>query len=244
MRLTLKTRHKPRPLTFSAGVLLAFMLNTTAQAEISFDGYTRFIFEAEQRQIAVILVNESNESALVQVKLGWGEAQDTRTLPMALSKPLLMIPGQSNASVDVLYQGAGLPTDRESFFLLKVLQVPKKNSKENLVPIALQHNLKLFYRPKLPSSPEEAINTLHWSQSGSATYQARNDSPYYLTLTEVSLRGPKGVACGKTIDHLMIAPSSIYELPMATCGRPVHEVTYWFISDGGVPHTYRNEVHR
>ncbi|MUF03526.1 fimbria/pilus periplasmic chaperone [Pseudomonas sp. CCM 7893] len=218
------------------------MLAPTAQAEISFDGYTRFIYEAGQHQVPVILVNDSNEPALAQVNLSWGDPQENRDIPMALSKPLLLIAERSKASVDIFYQGAGLPTDRESFLLLKVLSVPKKSSDENLISIALQHNLKLFYRPKLLGSPEEAIKTLRWSPSGSTTYQVRNNSPYYLTLTEVILRDPKGVDCGKTIDHLMVAPFATYELPIMACDRPVREVTYSLVSDGGTPQAYRNNV--
>jgi P pilus assembly chaperone PapD len=242
MLFTIRTRHKSRPLIFSAGLLLVFMLNTTAQAEISFDGHTRFIFEADQSQMAVTLVNESNEPALVQVTLGWGDAKETRAIPMALSKPLLLIPERSKASVDIFYQGAGLPTDRESFLLLKVLQVPKRSSEENLVHIALQHNLKLFYRPKLSSSIEEAIKALRWSQSGTGIYQAHNNSPYYLTLTQVSLLDPEGIGCGKIIDHLIIAPFSNYELSTVTCDRPAHAVTYSFISDGGMVQIYQKDL--
>ncbi|XMB50939.1 molecular chaperone [Pseudomonas fluorescens] len=234
--------HKPRSLTFSTGLLLALMLAPTAQAEISFDGYTRFIYEADQRQMPVILVNDSNEPALVQVNLNWGDPLEKRAIPMALSKPLLLIPERSKASVDIFYQGAGLPTDRESFLLLKILSVPKNSSNENQVSIALQHNLKLFYRPKLPGSPEEAIRTLHWSPSSSTTYQVHNKSPYYLTLTEVSLRDSKGVDCGKTIDQLMIAPFATYELPILTCDRPVREVAYSLIGDSGTSQAYRNNV--
>ena len=226
-------------LTLSAGLLLTSMISASVNAEISFDGFTRFIFEGGDSQMPVILVNQSNEPALVQVTLDWGESQEKRELPMALSKPLLLILGNSKASVDVFYEGLGLPTDRESLFLLKALNVPKQSREENSVPIAVQHNLKLFYRPKLPSPTVEVAKNLRWSPSGKATYLARNDSPYYLTLTQVGLIAPSGAACGKTVDHLMIAPFSTYELTVTTCNQPVREVSYSFISDGGLAHPCR-----
>lgn len=233
----------PRTFVLTAGLLLALLLNTSAHADISFDGYTRFIYAADQRQLPVILVNDSHEPALVQVKLAWGDAAQTPALPMAVSKPLLLIPAQSNASIDIFYEGEGLPTDRESYLLLKVLQVPKKSGEENLVQIALQHNLKLFYRPKLSSPAEAAVETLLWSQTDSTTYQARNNSPYYLTLTDVGLVAADGTACGKAVEQLMIAPFSTDQLPTATCAKPVHSVTYSVISDSGMPHAYRNNLH-
>lgn len=180
---------------------------------------------------------------LLWYKSGWpggGDPQVKQDLPMALSKPLLLIPANSKASVDVFYEGLGLPTDRESFFLLKALSVPKQSLEENSVPIAIQHNLKLFHRPKLPSPTRKVAENLRWSPSGRAAYLAHNDSPYYLTLTQVSLIDASGAVCGKMLDHFMIAPFSTYKLAETTCSKPVREVSYSFISDSEMAHHFRH----
>ncbi|UVL59171.1 molecular chaperone [Pseudomonas sp. B21-032] len=231
----------PRRFIASIGFLLALAC-ACARAEITFDGFTRFVFEGTQKQLPLIIVNQGNEPALVQVKLGWGDKQDSRELPMAVSKPLLLIPANSKASTDILYQGQGLPDDRESLLMLKVLQIPKKTADSNAMAIALQHNLKLFYRPRLPGSVKEAVEQLRWSASAAGSYEARNDSPYYLTLTEVGLLDHSGAACGKVIDHLMIAPFSTYSLPVGDCDRPVDQVAYAYISDAGLAHARRSEL--
>lgn len=219
-----------------AALILVMIVCSPARADITFDGFTRFIFEGSQKQLPVIIVNQSDEPALVQVKLDWGDKHHTSPLPMAVTKPLLLIPANGRASTGVLYQGLGLPSDRESFLMLKVLQVPKKADDSNAVALALQHNLKLFYRPELPGSIEDAVNQLQWSNSSDGGYEARNDSPYYLTLTEVGLRDRSGAACGQVIDHLMIAPFSTYSLPANGCDKPAGQVAYAYISDAGLPH--------
>lgn len=219
-----------------AALILAMIICSPAQADITFDGFTRFIFEGSQKQLPVIIVNQSDEPALVQVKLDWGNKPSIAALPMAVTKPLLLIPANGKASTGILYQGLGLPDDRESFLMLKVLQVPKKATDSNAMALALQHNLKLFYRPALPGSIEDAVNQLQWSNSPGGSYEARNDSPYYLTLTEVGLRDRLGAACGLVIDHLMIAPFSTYPLSASGCEKPAGQVAYAYISDAGLPH--------
>ncbi|CAI8940543.1 fimbrial biogenesis chaperone [Pseudomonas donghuensis] len=242
MKFDISVRHTRCRLLPGIGILLALLFSTTARADITFDGFTRFIFEGKQKQLPVIIVNQGNQPALVQVKLDWGDKQGTGELPMAVSKPLLLIPANSKASTDILYQGVGLPDDRESFLLLKVLQIPKKTVDSNAMAIALQHNLKLFYRPPLPGSVSAGVEQLHWSPAAAGRYRARNDSPYYLTLTEVALLDQSGVACGQAIDHLMIAPFSSYSLNVKGCDRPVSQVAYAFISDAGLSHARRSNL--
>ncbi|MNH39050.1 putative chaperone protein EcpD [compost metagenome] len=86
------------------------------------------------------------------------------------------------------------------------------------------------------------MEQLRWSAIAGDSYEARNDSPYYLTLTEVGLLDHSGAASGKVIDHLMIAPFSTYPLPVSDCDRPVSQVAYAFISDAGLAHARRSEL--
>ncbi|AZD98974.1 fimbrial biogenesis chaperone [Pseudomonas chlororaphis] len=220
-------------------LLLGLMVSTIAQAEISFGGFTRFIFDGRQKSLMVTLDNEGDAPALVQSLLHWGDKDQTRDLPMVVNKPLLLIPAHGKASLTIFYQGVGLPSDRESFFLLSVMQVPEKPRQENNIQIALQHNLKLIFRPKLPGSLEDALEKLHWAPSPKAppgAYLARNDSPYYLTLTEVALRDRAGNSCGEAVEHLMIAPFSSYELQAPGCSKAAGQIAYKFISDSGIAH--------
>ena len=54
----------------------------------------------------------------------WGTDGKGQALPFAVSRPLLRLGAGQRAKVEVLYQGQGLPTDRETYLLLSVLDVP------------------------------------------------------------------------------------------------------------------------
>ncbi|MCB2253886.1 molecular chaperone [Pseudomonas chlororaphis] len=218
-------------------VVLGLTISATARAEISFGGFTRFIFDGEQQSLMVTLINEDPQPALVQSLLQWGDGDRSRDLPMVVNKPLVLIPAHGRASITLFYQGTGLPTDRESFLLLRVMQVPQKPKEDNNMQIALQHNMKLIFRPKLSGTLEDAVEKLRWSPDmAPGAYRAFNDSPYYLTLTEVGLRDRTGNPCGTSVEHLMIAPFSSYELVVPGCHQVAGRIAYQFISDAGIAH--------
>jgi P pilus assembly chaperone PapD len=220
------------------------LLSNSASADISFDGYTRFIFESSHKQMTFNVVNEANETALVQVTLDWGKKRSSAHVPMALSRPLLMIPAKGKASVDIFYEGTGLPDNQESFFLLSVLEVPKEPTEGNVAQITLQHNLKLFYRPHFSESREEAVEKLRWTGTNRnpGQWQANNNSPYYLTLTEVELLGEQGQHCGTPVNHLMVAPFSTFDLAIPDCTEPPSQLSYRVISDGGAAHLRKYDL--
>lgn len=207
------------------------------RAAISFDGHNRFFMDDKRKNI--IIVNEDTSPVLVQILIAWDKDQ-SETLPLIVSKPLIMIPPNQKKSVDILYQGIGLPTDRESHFTLSVLEVPENSKQANALQLAIRHHLKLFYRPQLSSSPSEAIAGLKWKRPGitSPTIIARNDSPYYLTLTDIEVQDASGKACGTPIAHWMLSPFSEASQDIPECPPPA-SVTYNHISDGGLakPHT-------
>ncbi|MNQ68389.1 Chaperone protein EcpD precursor [compost metagenome] len=224
---------------------LAALLSYSVCADISFDGYTRFIFESSHKQLTFNIVNEVDEAALVQVILDWGEKRRSAHVPMALSRPLLMIPAKGKASVDIFYEGTGLPDDQESFFLLSVLEVPKEPTEGNSAQITLRHNLKLFYRPHFSESREEAVEKFRWTRTNRDApmhLQANNNSPYYLTLTEVELLGNQGQRCGTPVNHLMVAPFSTFDLDVPDCTEPPSQVSYRVISDEGAAHLRKYDL--
>nr|WP_295376351.1 molecular chaperone [Pseudoxanthomonas sp.] len=169
-----------------------------------------------------------------QVSLAWGDGDTDRILPIAVSKPLLRIVPGGRATTELFYQGQGLPQDRESYFVLSVLDVPPAAHQENHLQLAYHHHFKLFYRPALASTPDEAIARLAWEvaiRTGGGRVTAHNPSPYYLTLSEVALVDATGQPCGQAVEHLMLPPFSSQALAAVDC-RPAR-VYYRWVSDGG-----------
>ncbi|MBP5069393.1 molecular chaperone [Pseudomonas chlororaphis] len=187
------------------------------------------------QRMTVTLANEGNQAALAEVSLDWGEneSESVQPLPLAISRPLLRIEAGKKANVEVFYQGAGLPTDRESYLLLSVLDVPPAATTPHTMNVALRHRFKLLYRPALQSTLDEAMAGLSWAvQKDSAGWLiAGNPSPYYLTLSDIETIGANGQLCGQPIEHLMLPPFSMQPLDVSAC-QPA-SLRYQIVSDAG-----------
>ncbi len=63
-----------------------------------------------------------------------------------------------------------LPQDRESLFYLNVREIPPKPDKPNVLQLAMQSRIKLFYRPAaiVPETPAQCGKT-NWSFTSRAS---------------------------------------------------------------------------
>ncbi|WP_025810294.1 fimbrial biogenesis chaperone [Pseudomonas chlororaphis] len=219
------------------GLVLAWQ-SEVALADLSFDGKNRFIMTGQR--MAVTLVNEGKTDALAVVSLNWGEPESgqSQPLPMAVSKPLLQISPGKRAVVEVFYQGAGLPTDRETYLLLNVLDVPPAAKTPHTMSVALWHHFKLFYRPTLENTLDEAMAGLSWAvqKESEGRLIADNPSPYYLTLSDIEAIGPNGQPCSQPIEHLMLSPFSTQPVVIPMC-QPA-SLRYQIVSDAGNLRSY------
>ncbi len=205
----------------------------------------RYILEESKHKVAVQINNLSKEEALAQVSLDWGEPQQQNgDLPLAVSKPLLVIPAQQNQVLEVFYQGVGLPQDRETFFLLNILDVPPNNEADTgtVVRIAARHRFKLFYRPTLTVRPEAAREMLKLrladdGHKGSVLFD--NPSPYFVTLVSLTGQNSSGEQCDEVISHMMLAPYSKKEQLLPKCGTTLSAINYHYVTDLGYELPYK-----
>lgn len=221
----------------AAAFVSLLMLTATAQADLSFnDGRTRLILDGNKQRWPVNIVNLGKEPALMQLSLNWGDKQDTRNIPLAISNPLLLIQPGQRKTIEIFYQGRGLPDDRETYLLLDVLKLPQASDGEtNQLQIAPLHHFKVFYRPPLESNPAKAAAGVSWkllSAQGSPRALLVNPSPYHVTFTDIAPLDARLQPCAPPTIHLMLAPFS--EQPLALdCQQPPTSVDYQAISDGG-----------
>ncbi|WP_175925631.1 fimbrial biogenesis chaperone [Burkholderia cepacia] len=228
---------RPSVALLKAGLLTTMLQSTAVLADIHFGGYTRFVMDEKNGRKSIKIGNDSGEPALVQVNIEWGNESAGRDLPIAVSKPLLLVPSRQSAFEEIIYQGKGLPVDRESYLMLTVAEIPKKPEGADSLQFAIRHHLKLFYRPQLSMDPQEAIDRLRWVRKrGAAVPSAQNDSPYYLTLTDIKLQDSAGKTCGETLRHWMLEPYSTQPLPSSGCATAPEGVSYVYISDSGFQH--------
>ena len=88
-----------------------------------------------------------------------------------------------------------LPKDRESVFWFNLREIPPKSTKPNILTLAMQTRLKVFYRPlALKVDPMAdtipGLDTLTLSRDGDK-YVVHNPTPYYVSFVEArtSLKG-------------------------------------------------------
>lgn len=219
----------------SAALLLA-LFSGLAQASIALDG-TRFVFDAGKKETAVT-VTSHGEEVLVQAWLEpEGAAQGE--LPFAIAPPLARLPAKQQQVLRILYEGAGMPMDRESVFWLNVQEIPQASAEDNVLQLAIRHRVKVFFRPAgLTGSASEAPEALEWQvlrEQGQVRLQVKNPTNYHVSLIEPEL--------GRTriTEAKMLAPGERFSFPLkqAAAGE---SLTYGAINDFGVRNLYRVEL--
>ena len=212
-----------------AVVLLAASALQAADAAVALDR-TRVIFEGNQKSMSV---NVRNDNAnLPYLAQSWVEDADGHKIqsPLMALPPLQRLePGAKSLVKIQLAPGAEakLPQDRESLFYFNLREIPPKSQKANVLQLALQTRVKMFYRPA--SLVQKGVGSeTAWQEQLTLTrqgdrYQVTNPTPYYVTL----------VADGKTdMKPLMLAPRSSADLGVraAALGSTPHIA---YINDWG-----------
>lgn len=234
-------RSKKREWFFLFKSIIFFIVfyPTLSTAHISFDDKNRFIMSGNR--MSVNIVNDGVDAALAEVSVSWGDSKNVDYVPLVVSNPLLKIPAGGRASVNILYQGEGLPKDRESYMLLNILDVPTAPHEPNNLQIALRHRLKLLYRPPLKETLDDAMANLGWKLLGNGDQiAANNPSPYYLTLTDIEITDQNHRICGEPIEHLMISPFSSTSLEIPNCSPA--SLRFGIVSDAGNMRPYQAEL--
>ncbi|HIF2548595.1 TPA: fimbria/pilus periplasmic chaperone [Salmonella enterica] len=189
--------------------LLSLSTLHVANAAVSLDR-TRVIFDGSQKSMSVNVRNENTK--LPYLAQAWIEDKDGHKIqsPLMALPPLQRLEPNAKSLVKIqLAPGAAakLPQDRESIFYFNLREIPPKSTKPNVLQLALQTRVKLFYRPAALIQ-KQASSTTPWQELISLKrqgdhYQVNNPTPYYITL----------VADGKSdMKPLMLAPKSSAEL--------------------------------
>lgn len=203
-----------------------------SQAAIALDR-TRANFDGEQKSISLNIRNDNTH--LPYLAQSWLEDKDHNKV----SSPLMVVPpvqrvepgAKSQIRVTGTPELAKLPQDRESMFYFNVREIPPRSDKPNVMQIALQTKIKLFYRPKAIEAAmgdvwQEKL-VMHKTAGG---YLIENPTPYFVTL--INIAGKPHGESSKNFKSVMIAPQSSEQVTTATYDVPY--VTY--VNDfGGRP---------
>lgn len=215
---------KAKGLSFMLALGLLPLSVFQVQAVINTDR-TRVIFYSKDKAVSVGLENSRKDIPyLVQA---WVDNEDnSRSKALIALPPLQRIDGGLRSQVRIMQikeETAKLPQDRESLFYFNVLGVPPKSDEVNVVQLAQQSRLKLFYRPRAlgrkKDEPERNLIVLRNSEG----VTLKNPTAYYVSLVAL---GPEiGKNFGK-FDSATIAPFSQQTLPSITVSGNVIWVGY------------------
>lgn len=155
--------------------------------------------------------------------------QDTQGVPFIVLPPLKRFEPAETLTLRIQLTRNTLPTDRESVFVLSLKAIPSQSSSAETprLVLAMQNDLKLFYRPKeLPDySAVQLAGQLRFQRQGSRL-KVTNPTPFYMTFRSLSVGG-HSVDAGVSLMWVSPFGEQAYPLPVSAQG----EIT-WQLIDG------------
>lgn len=152
-------------------------------------------------------INSSTEQNLVQKKA------IEKPVPFIVIPPLVRFEPNDDITLKIKLINNDLPQDRESIFTLSLKAIPSQTVQDNSTEgkpssmfLALQNNLKFFYRPEsiIHMDDDEKSMALQFSLQNNQLI-ITNPTPYYITLNNIELdRKPFNLGHKR-----MIAPLSV-----------------------------------
>ncbi|MFC0225788.1 fimbria/pilus periplasmic chaperone [Serratia aquatilis] len=207
------------------------LLSTQAvEAALALDR-TRVIYNGEVKSVSLNINNDNKQQPYLAQ--AWIEDAENRKI----TGPLVVVPpvqrleagGKSMIRITSLPAVSSLPQDRESLFYFNLREIPPRSEKPNVMQIALQTKIKLFYRPAAITPERGAVWQEQLQLIKTATgYRIENPTPYFVTVIDLTEKGKPG----SNISPVMIAPKSAESVKTPQLHTPV--LTY--INDyGGRP---------
>ena len=228
-------------LSFYVGLLGLLMVNQAA-AGISLSS-TRLVFDGKHKE-AGITVRNSGEDVLIQ---SWVDtnSSDATSVPFAVTPPLVRVSNDEQQLLRVIYEGTGMPTDRESVAWLNVQEIPQASKTQNTLQLAVRQRIKVFFRPAgLKAEAYLAPAALEWrlvERAGNSLLVVNNPGLYHVSIAEITLTS--GALSEQPFDSLMIAPGEQKEFPLKhfTPGQ-VPNLAFRSINDYGAQDRYSAQL--
>lgn len=203
-------------------LFIAFSTSSLAKLAgkgISFPATQVIYPEGEARGIRFTVTNDTGNVYLLQSRVISAEAEDTgdeRKVPFIVIPPLIRFEPGATVTLIIRQTGTVPQVDQESLWRLALKTIPAQSNNPvqdgaatvSLV-LALQNNLKLFYRPKeLPAlTTAERAESLKFTQQG-GVLSVTNPTPYHVTFSElltdgqqVNIRNDKTIAPYSTVRY-------------------------------------------
>lgn len=113
---------------------------------------TRLLFEEGQRERSLMLANVNDYPVILQTWVDQGQGSpDHAEIPFITLPPVSKMAARGLQSLRVVYNGQILPKDRESVYWLNLYEIPaipQPDQQDAYISLAMNTQLKIFYRPK------------------------------------------------------------------------------------------------
>ena len=232
---------------FTVGLLAFVSLAGTVTAGVR-PQLTRIVAYAQERETPVEVINDSQESYMVQAWLEDLRGND-HDIPLVLTPPVMKLEGKKQGRLRLVVLRGAIAQDRESAYWLSLQEIPPKAESANKLVIAIRSRLKVFVRPDGLNSAgaRDAVGKIRWSlekEGNNVWLKASNPTPYYVSFARLTVGAGKGVTLEER--HRMPPPfgSERYRLPASMQSRGVTVTVTWSgIHDwGGAGEEYSTEL--
>ncbi|OBU09643.1 molecular chaperone [Morganella psychrotolerans] len=216
---------------FCAALATLVLTPLAANAAIALDR-TRVIYNEGDKSVPLTVTNEHLSKPYLAQSWIENSAGQKITSPVFVTPPVQRIEANSKSQIKVQLspEAASLPADRESVFYLNIREIPPAVEKSNVLQIALQTKIKLFYRPKAIQVQDrmetiEGAQGIRMTQNG-GQYTIDNTTAFHLSVTRMEASGGKEVK----FSPIMVAPKS-----SATFSAPAlgNTPTAYYVNDYG-----------
>ncbi|VXC36225.1 putative periplasmic pilus exported chaperone [Pseudomonas sp. 8O] len=232
---------KQTVITGLLAVMTVAVVAPQAQAAIALDR-TRVVYPSSEKSVSLTVRNQNPE--LPYLAQGWLENEDGVKLdnkgPFAVLPPVQRVEpdSQTQVKIQALPGASLLPQDRESLFYFNLREIPPQSDKPNVLQIALQTRIKMFYRPAAlaeEAARQEAIpyqEKITLEKTGDS-YTVINPTPYYVTLVGASTKKGGDVIAG--FEPLMVPPLGSAKLGGSAAALGATPVLVYVNDYGGQP---------
>ena len=211
---------------------------------------TRLIFHEGQTQRSLMLANTNTYPVVVQTWLDNGEgnqAPENAVSTMVALPSVFKLQAGAIQGLRIVQDASSLPKDRESVSWLNIYEIPPTKTIGPMlatqVAVAMNTQMKVFYRPaNLPVPPEKMATLLTFSlkqHAGGWILVCHNPTPYHASFSSLSVMDEgRERANAKTLD-MMTPPLSDKPYSLASFSLDVQSkltVNYTLIDDEGHYH--------
>ncbi|MFH6895703.1 fimbria/pilus periplasmic chaperone [Providencia huaxiensis] len=189
-------------------LLLMLFYSSISLSAISIDR-TRVIFNGDESSMSISVYNRNAEKPYLAQAWLESLAKEKIDKPFIVTPPIQRIDAneKSQIQIEALPSVKLLPQDRESAFYFNVREIPPKPTKANTLQLALQTQVKLFYRPEKIVVTSTELTNNPWQEKllvlkKSDGIHLDNPTPYYITILDISSKK------NKMEDIPMVAPFS------------------------------------